>query len=59
MLQCQKDLYVRSIENNRMRSFIIVVSPFIIRVMKSRRMEWVRNTEHMGNMRNAFKILAG
>jgi hypothetical protein len=34
-------------------------SPNIIRVIKSRRMRWVGHVEWMGEMRNAYKVLAG
>jgi hypothetical protein len=34
-------------------------SPNIIRVIKSRRMRWVGHVAHMGEMRNAYKILVG
>jgi hypothetical protein len=32
-------------------------SPIIIRLMKSRRMRWVGHVAHMGETRNAYKIL--
>jgi hypothetical protein len=34
-------------------------SPYIIRMIKSRRMRWVGHVVHMGEMRNAYKILVG
>jgi hypothetical protein len=44
-----------------MRSFIhnSYTSPYIIRVMKSRRMRWAWHVAWMGEMRNAHKILVG
>jgi hypothetical protein len=38
---------------------ILYASQNIIRVMKSRRMIWVRHVALMGGMRNAYKILVG
>jgi len=34
-------------------------SPNIIRVMKSRRRRWAVHVAHIGEMRNAYKILVG
>jgi hypothetical protein len=33
--------------------------PYIIRTIKSRRMRWVWYVAHMGEIRNAYKILIG
>jgi hypothetical protein len=37
----------------------LYASPNIIMVIKSRRMIWVGHVVHMGEMRNAYKILVG
>jgi hypothetical protein len=34
-------------------------SPKIIRVIRSRRMKWAQHVVHMGEMKNAYKILVG
>jgi hypothetical protein len=34
-------------------------SPYIIRVMKSRRMRWAGHVARMGEKRNAYKLLVG
>jgi hypothetical protein len=34
-------------------------SPNIIKMIKSRRMRWARHVGHMGEMRNAYKIVIG
>jgi hypothetical protein len=34
-------------------------SPSIIRIIKSRRMRWVRHVARMGEKRNAYRILVG
>jgi hypothetical protein len=31
----------------------------MIRMIKSRRIRWARNVEHMGKKRNAYRILVG
>jgi hypothetical protein len=36
---------------------ILYASPNIIKVMKSRRMRWTGHVSHMGETRNAYKIL--
>jgi hypothetical protein len=35
----------------------LFTSPYIIRVIKSRRMRWTGHVERMGGMRDAFKLL--
>jgi hypothetical protein len=35
----------------------LYASPYIIRVIKSRRMRWPGHVAHTGEMRNAYKIL--
>jgi hypothetical protein len=37
----------------------LYVSPYIIRVIKSRRLRWAERVAHMGDLRNVHKILAG
>jgi hypothetical protein len=37
----------------------LYTSPHIIRVMNSTRMRWVGHIAHMGELRNAYKILVG
>jgi hypothetical protein len=37
----------------------LYVLPNFIRVIKSRRMRWEGHVAHMGEMRNAYKILIG
>jgi hypothetical protein len=37
----------------------LYASPVIIRVFKSRRMRWVGQVAHMGDMRNVYRILVG
>jgi hypothetical protein len=37
----------------------LYAAPNIIRVFKSRRMDWTVHAPRMGEMRNAYKILAG
>jgi hypothetical protein len=37
----------------------LYTSPYIIRVMKSRRMRWVRHAARIGELRNAYSILVG
>jgi hypothetical protein len=37
----------------------LYAKPNIIRVIKRRRMGWVGHVTHMGEMRNAYKILVG
>jgi hypothetical protein len=34
-------------------------SPYIIRMIKLRRMRWARNVAHMKEIRNEYKILVG
>jgi hypothetical protein len=34
-------------------------SPSIIRIIKSRRMKWVRDVARMGEKRNAYRLLVG
>jgi hypothetical protein len=38
------------------RSFIICI---LIRVFKARRVRWVEHLAHMGEMRNAYRMLNG
>jgi len=33
--------------------------PYIIRIIKSRRMKWAIQVAHVGEVRNAYKILVG
>jgi hypothetical protein len=44
-----------------MKKYVInfLFSPYIIRVIKSRRMRWAEHVTRMENMRNAHKILVG
>jgi hypothetical protein len=42
-----------------MNSFIILPSPSIIRIMKSRRMRWAGHVARMGEKRNAYRLLVG
>jgi hypothetical protein len=37
----------------------LYASPNIIRVIKSRRIRWARYVAHIGQMRNAYKIVVG
>jgi len=37
----------------------LYTSPNIIRVIKSRKMRWLRHVAYMGEVRNAYKILVG
>jgi len=37
----------------------LYASPNNVRLIKSRRMRWTRHVAHMGEMRNAYKILVG
>jgi hypothetical protein len=34
----------------------LYTSPYIIRVIKSRRMKWMEHVAYMGEIRNAYKI---
>jgi hypothetical protein len=34
-------------------------SPDVIRMIRSRRVRWVEHVVHMGEMRNAYRILVG
>jgi hypothetical protein len=45
----------RRLHNEKLHN--LYTSPIIIRVIKSRRMRWVRHEVRMGKMRNAHKIL--
>jgi len=47
----------RTLHNEELRN--LYASPNIIRVIKSRRMIWVGHVVHMGEMKNAYKILVG
>ena len=42
-----------------MRNFIVVRSPNIVRVIKSRRLTWTGHVPRMEEGRSAFKILTG
>jgi hypothetical protein len=43
-----------------MRSFItLYASPNVISAVKSRRMRWAKHVARMGEMKNAYEILAG
>jgi hypothetical protein len=43
-----------------MRSFITLhFLPSVIRMIKSRRARWARHVTHMGEKRNAYRILVG
>jgi hypothetical protein len=44
-------------ENKKLHNFY--TSPNIIKVTKSRRMEWVGHAACIGEMRNAYSILVG
>jgi hypothetical protein len=46
-----KKLHIEELHN-------LYSSPNIVRMMKSRRMRWVVHVAQMGEMRNAYKILA-
>jgi hypothetical protein len=37
----------------------VICTPNIIRIIKSRRIRWAGHIAHMGEIRNAYKILVG
>jgi len=45
----------RKLHNEELHNFHSL--PHTIRVIKSRRMRWVRYVPHMGDMSNAYKVL--
>jgi hypothetical protein len=51
LLPCRR-LHIEELHN-------LYALPNIIRVIKSRRMRWLKYVAHMGDMRNAYKILVG
>jgi hypothetical protein len=47
-------------EDFTVKSFInLYTPPNIFRLIKSRRMRWVGHVAHMGQMRNAYRLLVG
>lgn len=56
-MKLQKRKQQKNGENCILRCFIIRIIPSdIIRLMKSRRMRWVRHVVHMEEKRNVFQI---
>jgi hypothetical protein len=47
----------RKLHNEELRD--VYSSPSIIRIIKSRRMRWVRHVARMGEKRNAYRLLVG
>jgi hypothetical protein len=47
----------RKLHNGELRD--LYSSPSIIRITKSRRMRWAGYVEHMGEKRNAYRLLVG
>jgi hypothetical protein len=47
----------RKLHNEELRD--LYSSPSIIRIIKSRRMRWVRHVARMGEKRNAYRLLVG
>jgi hypothetical protein len=47
----------RKLHNEELRD--LYSSPSVIRIIKSRRMRWVRHVARMGEKRNAYKFLVG
>jgi hypothetical protein len=45
----------RRLHNEELHNFY--ASPNSVKVIKSRRMRWAGNVTHMGDVRNAYKIL--
>jgi hypothetical protein len=48
---------MRELHNEELHN--LYASPYIIRVIKSRRMRWAGHVTRMGKMRNAYKIMVG
>jgi hypothetical protein len=46
----------RSLYNKKLHN--LYASPYIITVIKSRRIEWMGHVAHMGEMKNVYEILA-
>jgi hypothetical protein len=42
-----------------MRNFMMRTLSYIIRMIKSRRMRWAGHVAHVGEKRNAYRILVG
>jgi hypothetical protein len=47
----------RKLHNEELRD--LYSSPSIIRIIKSRRMGWAGHVAHMGERRNAYRLLVG
>jgi hypothetical protein len=47
----------RKLHNEELHN--LYASPSIIRMIKSRRMRWIRHVARMGDKRNAYRILVG
>jgi len=47
----------RKLHNDELHS--LYSSPSIVRVIKSRKMRWVRHVAHMGEGRSVYRILVG